>query len=178
MKIGNDPNWPDYVLRYFRNNDNKGRSNSNIRRRSRGCRPGLRNRLRKRAHHLPLPSILLVSDWSLENKLDDPRAPKVPKGHTGLQYHTFNIICLTETWLTRWSQTTLFNQRSSSQYTAQTEQRNPGNQEEVVCDFWWTTAGVIAGTLSPSPISACLIWSTDTVKRFHWTAWCSCQLPG
>ncbi len=57
---------------------------------------GIRNRLRKRAHSPPLPSILLANVQSLENKMDDLRA----RISFQRDIRDCNIICLTETWLT------------------------------------------------------------------------------
>ncbi len=56
----------------------------------------IRNRLRKRAHSPPLPSILLANVQSLENKMDDLRA----RISFPWDIRDCNIICLTETWLT------------------------------------------------------------------------------
>ncbi len=57
---------------------------------------GIRNRLRKRAHHPHLPSILLTNFQFLDNKMDDVRA------RISFQWdiRDCNILCLTETWLT------------------------------------------------------------------------------
>ncbi len=62
----------------------------------RGNSAGIRNRLRKRAHSPPLPSILLANVQSLENKMDDLRA----RISFQRDIRDCNIICLTETWLT------------------------------------------------------------------------------
>ncbi len=93
--LSTDPAWP---LEILRNTEvNKGRLNNPRRRRKHcGRRAGIRNRLRKRAHSPPLPSILLANVQSLENKMDDLRA------RISLQrdIRDCNILCLTETWLT------------------------------------------------------------------------------
>ncbi len=62
----------------------------------RGKSAGIRNRLRKRAHSPPLPSILLANVQSLENKMDDLRA----RISFQRDIRDCNIICLSETWLT------------------------------------------------------------------------------
>ncbi len=90
-----DPAWP---LEILRNTEvNKGRLN-NPRRRKKHCgrRAGIRNRLRKRAHSPPLPSILLANVQSLENKMDDLRA----RISFQRDISDCNILYLTETWLT------------------------------------------------------------------------------
>ncbi len=56
----------------------------------------IRNRLRKRAHSPPLPSLLLANVQSLDNKMDDLRA----RISFQRDIRDCNIICLTETWLT------------------------------------------------------------------------------
>ncbi len=93
--LSTDPAWS---LEILRNTEvNKGRLNNPRRRRKhRGRRAGIRNRLRKRAHSPPLPSILLANVQSLENKMDDLRA------RISFQWdiRDCNILCLTETWLT------------------------------------------------------------------------------
>ncbi len=90
-----NPTWP---LEILRNTElNKGHLNNPSRRRKHsGRRAGIRNRLRKRAHSPPLPSILLANVQSLENKMDDLRA------RISFQWdiRDCNIFCLTETWLT------------------------------------------------------------------------------
>ncbi len=58
-------------------------------------RTGICNRLRKRAHSPPLPSILLTNVQSLENKMDDLRA----RISFQRDIRDCNILCLTETWL-------------------------------------------------------------------------------
>ncbi len=65
--------WPLEILGNTKLN--KGHLNNPRRRRKhRGKCAGIRNRLRKRAHSPPLPSILLANIQSLENKMDDLRA--------------------------------------------------------------------------------------------------------
>ncbi len=93
--LSTNPTWP---LEILRNTElNKGHLNNPRRRRKHcGRRAGIRNRLRKRAHSSPLPSILLANVQSLENKMDDLRA------RISFQWdiRDCNIFCLTETWLT------------------------------------------------------------------------------
>ncbi len=75
---------------------NKGRLNNPRRRKKhRGRRAGIGDRLRKRAHSPPLPSILLANVQSLENKMDDLRA----RISFQRDIRDCNILCLTETWL-------------------------------------------------------------------------------
>ncbi len=90
--LSTDPAWP---LEIFRNTEvNKGCLNNPRRRKKHhGRRAGIRDRLRKRAHSPPLPSILLANVQSLDNKMDDLRA------RISFQ-RDCNILCLTETWLT------------------------------------------------------------------------------
>ncbi len=71
-------------------------NNPRRRRKHRGRHAGIRNRLRKRAHSPPLPSILLANVQSLENKMDDLRA----RISFQRDIRDCNIFCLTETWLT------------------------------------------------------------------------------
>ncbi len=93
--LSTDPAWP---LEILRNNELNNDHLNNRRRWKKHCgrRAGIRNRLRKRAHSPPLPSILLANVQSLENKMDDLRA------RISLQrdIRDCNILCLTETWLT------------------------------------------------------------------------------
>ncbi len=86
-----NPSWP---LEILRNAENKGHRRRI--KKHRGKSAGIRNRLRKRAHSPPLPSILLANVQSLENKMDDLRA----RISFQRDISDCNIICLTETWLT------------------------------------------------------------------------------
>ncbi len=90
-----DPAWP---LEILRNNELNNDHLNNSRRRNKHCgrRAGICNRLRKRAHSPPLPSILLANVQSLENKMDDLRA--MISFQRDIRY--CNFFCLTETWLT------------------------------------------------------------------------------
>jgi hypothetical protein len=67
------------------------------RRRKRGKRSGLLVRLRRRAHRAPLPSILLSNVQSLDNKVDEIRARVAFQR----DIRNCNVLCFTETWLTR-----------------------------------------------------------------------------
>ncbi|KAK1799610.1 hypothetical protein P4O66_000381 [Electrophorus voltai] len=82
-----DPRWPMEILR-----ENKG---CDARKRPRGKRASIRNRLRARAHRAPLPSILLDNVQSLDNKLDDLWARI--KFQRDIQ--DCNLLCFTESWL-------------------------------------------------------------------------------
>ena len=66
------------------------------RHRRRGRQSGLLVRLRRRAHHPPLRSILLINVQSLDKKVDEIRAQVAFQ-----RDRDFNILCFTETWLTR-----------------------------------------------------------------------------
>ncbi len=92
--LSTNPTWP---LEILRNTElNKGHLNNPRRQRKhRGKRAGIRNRLRKRAHSPPLPSILLANVQSLENKMDNLRA----RISFQRDIRDCNIFCLTETWL-------------------------------------------------------------------------------
>ncbi|KAK1795637.1 hypothetical protein P4O66_001130 [Electrophorus voltai] len=72
--------------------ENKGRD---ARKRPRGKRAGVRNRLRARAHRAPLPSILLANVQSLDNKLDDLWA----RIKFQRDIWDCNLLCFTESWL-------------------------------------------------------------------------------
>ncbi len=91
VTLSTDPAWP---LEILRNNDHL--NNRRRRKKHRGRCAGIRNRLRKRAHSPPLPSILLANVQSLENKMDDLRA----RISFQRDIRDCNILCLTETWLT------------------------------------------------------------------------------
>ncbi len=89
-----DPAWP---LEILRNTElyNGHLNNRRRRRKHRGKRAGIRNRLRERAHSPPLPSILLANVQSLENKIDLRARISFQR-----DIRDCNILCLTETWLT------------------------------------------------------------------------------
>ncbi len=92
--LSTDPEWP---LEILRNNElnNDHLNNRRRRKKHRGRRAGIRNRLRKRAHSPPLPSILLANVQFLE-KMDDLRA----RLSFQRDIRDCKFLCLTETWLT------------------------------------------------------------------------------
>ncbi len=93
--LSTNPTWPLEIL--WNTEENKGHLNNPRRRKKhRGKRAGICNRLRKRAHSPPLPSILLTNVQSLENKMDDLRA----RISFQRDIRDCNILCLSETWLT------------------------------------------------------------------------------
>jgi hypothetical protein len=61
----------------------------------RGSRGGVRNRLRRRGSRLPLPTVSLTNARSLSNKMDELT---VLVRHDG-DYRRCNLFCVTETWL-------------------------------------------------------------------------------
>ncbi len=91
-----NPSWPLEILRNAEENNVENNGHRRRNKKHRGKRAGIRNRLRKRAHSPPLPSILLANVQSLENKMDNLR------DRISFQWdiRDYNIICLTETWLT------------------------------------------------------------------------------
>ncbi len=93
VTLSPNPSWPLEILRNAE--ENNGHPRRRIKKHC-GRRAGIRNRLRKRAHSPPLPSILLANVQSLENKMDDLRA----RISFQRDIRDCNIICLTETWLT------------------------------------------------------------------------------
>ncbi len=85
-----DPAWPLEILRNAE--VNKGHPNNPRRRKKhRGRRAGIRDRLRNKAHSPPLPSILLANVQSLENKMDDLRARTSSNGTLGT---VTSFVCL------------------------------------------------------------------------------------
>ncbi len=90
--LSSNPSWPLEILQNAEVNN--GHLNNHLNRQR--IKNGFRNRLRKRAHSPPLPSILLTNVQSLENKMDDLRA------RISFQWNIrdFKILCLSETWLT------------------------------------------------------------------------------
>ncbi len=92
VTLSTNLSWPLEILRNAEENNGHRRRNT----KHRGKHAGIRNRLRKRAHSPPLPSILLANVQSLENKMDDLRA----RISFQRDIRDCNIICLTETWLT------------------------------------------------------------------------------
>ncbi len=90
--LSSNPSWPLEILQNAEVNN--GHLNNHLNRQR--IKKGFHNRLRKRAHSPPLPSILLTNVQSLENKMDDLRA------RISFQWDITdcNILCLSETWLT------------------------------------------------------------------------------
>ncbi|KAK1786155.1 hypothetical protein P4O66_017870, partial [Electrophorus voltai] len=82
-----DSRWPTEILR-----ENKG---CDARKRLRGKRAGVRNRLRARAHRARLPSILLANVQFLDNKLDDLRV----RIKFQRDIRDCNLLCFSEPWL-------------------------------------------------------------------------------
>ncbi len=92
--LSTNPTWPLEILRNTEMNN--GPLNNPPRRRIKkhhGKRAGIRNRLKKRAHRPPLPSILLTNVQSSENKMYDLRA----RIRFQRDIRDCNILCLTET---------------------------------------------------------------------------------
>ncbi len=136
--LSTDPAWPLEILRNTElNNDHL--NNPRRRRKHRGRRAGIRNRLRKRAHSPPLPSILLANVQSLENKMDDLRA------RISFQWdiRDCNILCLTETWLTPTVPDTAVTPSDNFfLFYGWTEQPRPEKPKVVGCVSWLTKNGV------------------------------------
>ena len=63
----------------------------------RGIWSGLQVRLRRHAHHPPLPSILLINVQSLVNKVDELKA----RISFQRDIRDCNILCFTESWLSQ-----------------------------------------------------------------------------
>ncbi len=126
--LSTDPAWPVEILRNAE--VNKGRPNNPRRRKKlRGRRAGIRDRLRNRAHSPPLPSILLANVQSLENKMDDLRA------RTSFQrdIRDCNILCLSETWLTPSVPDTAVTPSDNFLFYGWTEQPRPEKSRVVEC---------------------------------------------
>ncbi len=94
--LSSNPSWPLEILQKVNNGHLNNHLNRQRIKKHHGKCAGFRNRLRKRAHSPPLPSILLTNVQSLENKMDDLRA------RISFQWdiRDFKILCLSETWLT------------------------------------------------------------------------------
>ncbi len=92
VTLSTNSSWPLEILQNAEENNGHRRRIK----KHRGKRAGIRNKLRKRAHSPPLPSILLADVQSLENKMDDLRA----RISFQRDIRDCNIICLSETWLT------------------------------------------------------------------------------
>ena len=73
-----------------------GRGEKNREKKKRGCRGGIRKRLKRRGcRKLPLPTITLTNARSLVNKMDELSALQKFDG----DYKRSNLFCITETWL-------------------------------------------------------------------------------
>ncbi len=90
--LSSNQSWPFEILRNMEMNNGHPRRRIKKRRGKRWDS----QRLRKRAHSPPLPSILLANVQSLENKMDDLRA----RISFQRDIRDCNILCLSETWLT------------------------------------------------------------------------------
>ncbi len=147
-----DPAWPLEILRSTE--ADKGRLNNTRRRRKhRGKRAGIRNRLRKRAHSPPLPSILLANVQSLDNKMDDLRA----RISFQRDIRDCNIICLSETWLT-----------PSVPDNAVTPSDNFSVfRMDRTAEAGKTKGGVTPGTSPFCRVPARLIWNTSPLSAAH-----------
>ncbi len=126
--LSTDPAWPLEILRNTElNNDHL--NNPRRRRKHRGRRAGIRNRLRIRAHSPPLQSILLANVQSLENKMDDLRA----RISFQRDIRDCNILCLTETWLTPTVPDTAVTPSITFLFYGWTEQPRPEKPKVVEC---------------------------------------------
>ncbi len=126
--LSTNPTWPLEVLR---NTELKKVHLNNPRRRRKpiGRRAGIRNRLRKRAHSPPLPSILLANVQSLENKMEYLRA----RISFQRDIRDCNIFCLTETWLTPLVPDTAVTLSDNFPVYGWTEQPRPEKPKVVEC---------------------------------------------
>ncbi len=154
-----DPAWPLEILRSTK--ADKGRLNNPRRRKKHhGKRAGIRNRLRKRAHSPPLPSILLANVQSLENKMDDLRAR--------ISFHRdirdCNILCLTETWLTPTVPDTAVTPSDNFSVLRMDRTAKAGKKKVVECVSSLTRNGVIPGISPFCRVPARLIWNTSPLS--------------
>ncbi len=158
--LSTDTAWPLEILRSTE--VDKGHLN-NTRRRKKHCgkRAGILNRLRKRAHSPPLPSILLANVQSLENKMDDLRA----RISFQRDIRDCNILCLTETWLTPTVPDTAV--MITSLFYGWTEQPRPEKTKVVECVSLLTRNGVVPGISPFCRIPARLIWNTSPLSATH-----------
>ncbi len=127
-------------------------------------RAEIRNRLRKRAHSPPLPSILLTNVQSLENKMDDLRA----RISFQRDIRDCNIFCLTETWLTTSVPDTAVNARLITfLFYGWTEQPRPVKPKVEECVSWLKRNGVTPGISPFCRVPASLIWNIYTLSATH-----------
>ncbi|KAK1803718.1 hypothetical protein P4O66_021122 [Electrophorus voltai] len=139
-----DPRWPTEILR-----ENK---RCGARKRPRGKRAGVRNRLRARAHRAPLPSILLANVQSLDNKLDDLRA----RIKFQRDIRDCNLLCFTESWLNpavpnHAIQPAEFFSVHRMDRTADSGKSRGGGVCVMVNNSWCNNANVVTLTRSCSP---------------------------
>ncbi len=163
--LSTDPAWPLEILRSTEVND--GRLNNPRRRRKhRGRRAGIRNRLRKRAHSPPLPSILLANVQSLENKMDDLRA----RISFQRDIRDCNILCLTETVAHADGPGHRCNASLITfRFYGWTEQPRLEKPKVVECASCLTRNGVTPGISPFCRVPARLIWNTSPLSAAHST---------
>ncbi len=156
-----DPAWPLEILRNnVLNNDHL--NNRRRRRKHRGRRAGIRNRLRKRAHSPPLPSILLANVQSLENNMDDLRARI-----SFQRIRDCNIFCLTETWLTPSVPDTAVTPSDNFLFYGWTDQPRPEKTKVVECVSLLRRNGVTPGISPFCRVPVRLIWSISPLSAAH-----------
>ncbi len=153
-----NPSWP---LEILRNAENKGHRRRYKKHRGRSA--GIRNRLRKRAHSPPLPSILLANVQSLDNKMDDLRA----RISFQRDIRDCNIICLTETWLTPSVPDTAVTPSDNFSVLRMDRQPRPVNPKAEECASWLTRNGVTPGISPLCRDPARLIWNIYPLSAAH-----------
>ncbi len=153
-----NPSWP---LEILRNAENKGHRRRN--KKHRGKSAGIRNRLRKRAHSPPLPSLLLANVQSLDNKMDDLRA----RISFQRDIRDCNIICLTETWLTPSVPDTAVTPSDNFSVLRMDRTAEAGKSKGVVCVSWLTRNGVTPGISPLCRDPARLIWNIYPLFAAH-----------
>ncbi len=157
-----DPAWPLEILRNnVLNNDHL--NNRRRRRKHRGRRAGIRNRLRKRAHSPPLPSILLATVQSLENKMDDLRA----RISFQRDIRDCNIFCLTETWLTPMVPDTAVTPSDNFSVLRMDRSAEAGKTKVLECVSLLTRNGVTPGISPFCRIPVRLIWNISPLSAAH-----------
>ncbi|KAK1788980.1 hypothetical protein P4O66_015872 [Electrophorus voltai] len=139
-----DPSQPTEILR-----ENRGRD---ARKRPRGKRASVRNRLRACAHRAPLPSILLANVQSLVNKLDDFRA----RIKFQRDIRDCNLLCYTELWLnpavpSQAIQPAEFFSVHRMDRTADSGKSRGGGVCMMVNNRWCNNANIVTLTRSCSP---------------------------
>ncbi len=154
-----DPAWPLEILRSTELNNDR-LNNRRRRRKHRGRRAGIRNRLRKRAHSPPLPSILLANVQSLENKMDDLRA----RISFQRDIRDCNIFCLTETWLTPLVPDTAVTPSDNFSVLRMDRSAEAGKTKVVECVSLLTRNGVTPGISPFCRVPVRLIWSISPLS--------------